>query len=119
MAAPFTDRLAAAVQSKRSALVVGLDPRLESLPLAVRREAEEAAGTGAAPRQVAAEAIRRFDEAVIRLVAPSAVAVKPQIAFYERYGPPGLAAYEHAVAAARAAGLLVIGDIKRGDIGTT
>lgn len=119
MAAPFADRLAAAVQSKRSSLVVGLDPRLESLPLAVRRAAQEAAGGAAPAREVAAEAIRRFDEAVIRLVAPCAVAVKPQIAFYERYGPPGLSAYEHAVVAARAAGLLVIGDIKRGDIGTT
>src|SRR5262245_65561798 len=113
MAAPFADRLAPAVQSKRSSLVVGLDPRLESLPLAVRRAAQDAAGAGAPARDVAADATRRFDEAVIRLVAPSAVAVKPQIAFYERFGPPGLAAYEHAVAAAHAAGLLVIGDIKR------
>jgi orotidine-5'-phosphate decarboxylase len=119
MPAPFADRLAAAVQSKRSALVVGLDPRIESLPLAIRRAAQDAVGEGLSPRELAAAAIRLFDEAVIRQVAPYAVAVKPQIAFYERYGPPGLAAYEHAVTNARAAGLLVIGDVKRGDIGST
>jgi orotidine-5'-phosphate decarboxylase len=118
MPTPFCDRLAAAVQAKRSSLVVGLDPRLESLPLALRQQAVEQVGEGGARSQAAA-AIRLFDEAVIRQVAPYAVAVKPQIAFYERFGPPGLAAYEHAVLAARAAGLLVIGDIKRGDIGTT
>jgi orotidine-5'-phosphate decarboxylase len=119
MAASFADRLAAAVQGKRSSLVVGLDPRVESLPVAVRRAAEAAVGEGAAPRELAAAAIRLFDEAVIRLVAPYAVAVKPQIAFYERFGPPGLAAYESAITLAHAAGLLVIGDVKRGDIGST
>jgi orotidine-5'-phosphate decarboxylase len=119
MVSSFADRLAAAVQSKRSSLVVGLDPRLENLPLAVRRAAQAAMGEGADPRELAAAAIRRFDEAVIGLVAPYAAAVKPQIAFYERFGPPGLAAYEGAITLARAAGLLVIGDIKRGDIGST
>ena len=119
MVSSFADRLAAAVQSKRSALVVGLDPREESLPLAVRRAAQAAVGEGADERELAAAAIRRFDEVVIGLVAPYAVAVKPQIAFYERFGPPGLAAYESAIVLARAAGLLVIGDIKRGDIGST
>lgn len=119
MPASFADRLASAVQSKRSALVVGLDPRLESLPLAVRRQARDTVGEKGGARELAAASIQLFDEAVIRQVAPFAVAVKPQIAFYERFGPPGLAAYEHAVTAARSAGLLVIGDIKRGDIGST
>ena len=118
MTAPFADRLAEAVRSKRSSLVVGLDPRLDRLPASVRASAERTGGEGD-PREVAAAAIERFDEAVIAEVADAAVAVKPQIAFYEQWGPPGLAAYEHAVRVAHAAGLLVIGDIKRGDIGST
>jgi orotidine-5'-phosphate decarboxylase len=112
----FADRLAEAVRSKRSSLVVGLDPQLEKLPLELRRASEAGAPDA---RARAAAAIRAFDEAVIELVAPYAVAVKPQSAFYERWGAPGVAAFEHAVERARAAGLLVIADIKRGDIGTT
>jgi orotidine-5'-phosphate decarboxylase len=120
MAPHFADRLAEAVRSKRSALVVGLDPRLDHLPADVlAATGGSGCEEGADPRQAAAAAIRRFDAAVIDLVAPYAVAVKPQIAFYEQWGPPGLEAYEHAVLCARAAGLLVIGDIKRGDIGST
>jgi orotidine-5'-phosphate decarboxylase len=118
MTVPFADRLAEAVRSKRSSLVVGLDPRLSDLPVAVRASARAAAGDGD-PRATAAAAIELFDEAVIAEVAEFAVAVKPQIAFYEQWGPPGLAAYEHAVRVARESGLLVIGDIKRGDIGAT
>ncbi|MHC5210991.1 MAG: orotidine-5'-phosphate decarboxylase [Planctomycetota bacterium] len=118
MTAPFADRLAEAVRSKRSSLVVGLDPRLEKLPVSMRESARAAVGDDD-PRVVAAAAIARFDAAVIAEVAEFAVAVKPQIAFYEQWGPPGLAAYEHAVREAHAAGLLVIGDIKRGDIGST
>jgi orotidine-5'-phosphate decarboxylase len=115
MTTPFADRLAAAVESKQSALVVGLDPQLEKLPAEIRSGIDPAGDA----RTQAAQAIRRFDAAVIELVAPYAVAVKPQVAFYEQWGPEGLAAYEHAIGAAHAAGLLVIGDVKRGDIGST
>jgi len=115
MPTPFADRLAEAVRAKRSALVVGLDPQLDKLPLELRRAAQSEPDA----RARAAAAIRAFDAAVIELVAPFAVAVKPQSGFYERWGAPGVAAYEHAVERARAAGLLVVGDIKRGDIGTT
>jgi orotidine-5'-phosphate decarboxylase len=118
MTTSFADRLAEAVRSKHSSLVVGLDPRLDRLPVALRESAEAAVGD-ADPRQAAAAAIERFDEAVIAEVAAFAVAVKPQIAFYEQWGPAGLAAYERAVRMAREAGLLVIGDVKRGDIGST
>jgi orotidine-5'-phosphate decarboxylase len=94
--------------------VVGLDPQIERLPACVHSEAQ-----GGDARARAADAIRRFNEQVIEQVAPFAVAVKPQIAFYEILGPAGLEAYEAAVTCAQAAGLLVIGDIKRGDIGST
>jgi orotidine-5'-phosphate decarboxylase len=116
MPTPFADRLAEAVRAKSSALVVGLDPQLEKLPRELR-EAARALHPDA--REQAAAAIRAFDAAVIEAVAPFAAAVKPQSAFYERWGAPGVAAFEHAVEAARAAGLLVIGDVKRGDIGST
>ncbi len=116
MTALFGDRLAEAVAARRSALVVGLDPQVERFPAALRPSTEAAGGD---PRRLAAEAIREFDAAVIELVAPFAVAVKPQIAFYEQWGPEGIAAYEHAIACAHDAGLLVIGDVKRGDIGST
>jgi len=116
MKLPFADRLASAVRSKQSSLVVGLDPQIAKLPEEVRAHA---ASTHDDPREAAAAAIEAFDAAVIEEVAPFAAAVKPQIAYYEQWGPPGLAAFEHAVVRAHEAGLLVIGDIKRGDIGPT
>jgi orotidine-5'-phosphate decarboxylase len=114
LTASFADRLADAVRSKNSTLVVGLDPQLARIPDALR-----AAAQGDDPRARAADAIRRFNAGVIEQVAPYAAAVKPQIAFYEIFGPAGLAAYEDAITRAHEAGLLVIGDIKRGDIGST
>jgi orotidine-5'-phosphate decarboxylase len=112
----FADKLAHAVRRKNSALVVGLDPRLDMLPTEILTAARKAFSD---PREAAAEAFRIYQARVIERIQPFAVGVKPQIAFYERYGPPGLAAYEHAARQAREAGLLVIGDIKRGDIGST
>ena len=116
MTEPFADRLADAVTTKGSALVVGLDPQLERFPTEILEQARRAAGDA---RDQAAWAIRRFHEEVVRLVAPFAAAVKPQIAFHETYGAPGFAAYEDSIRCAQEAGLLVIGDIKRGDIGST
>lgn len=113
MNTPFTDRLADAVTGKASSLVVGLDPVLERLPDEVRGSSSEDA------RHRAAEAIVAFNEGVIEAVAPFACAVKPQIAFYEEWGPPGLEAFDRTVSMAQDAGLLVIADVKRGDIGST
>jgi len=112
---PFGDRLARAVDERASTLVVGLDPVLARLP----EESRRAASPEDDERERAAAAIRHFQSAVLEAVAPYAVAVKPQIAFYERWGAPGWAAYEVAVAEARAHGLIVVGDVKRGDIGST
>ncbi len=111
----FADRLATAVREKDSCLVVGLDPFLDRLPLQIL----EAAGETDDPRANAALAIERFNAGVIEAVAPFAAAVKPQVAFYEMFGPAGIAAYERTLGLAHDAGLLVIGDIKRGDIGST
>ena len=111
-AAPFGDRLAAAVENRRSQLVVGLDPQLELLPVELRGDAHLG-------REAAAEACARFCCGLIDSVAPYVVAVKPQVAFFEALGGAGLTKFEEVCDYARAAGLLVIADAKRGDIGST
>ncbi|HEX6490963.1 MAG TPA: orotidine-5'-phosphate decarboxylase [Gaiellaceae bacterium] len=108
----FGDRVAEAVERKRSQLVVGLDPRLDLLPVELRGDAHVA-------RSAAADAVARFCCGIIDAVAPHAVAVKPQLAFFEVLGADGLRALERACAYARSAGLLVLADGKRGDIGST
>ena len=110
--AHFSDRLAEAVERKRSQLVVGLDPRLDLLPVELRGEAH-------AGRAEAAAAFARFCSGLVDAVAPYTVAVKPQLAFFEALGADGMRALEEACAYARTAGLLVIADGKRGDIGST
>jgi orotidine-5'-phosphate decarboxylase len=102
----FADRLVGAVERKRSQLCVGLDPRVDLFPVELRGE----------PPAAAAE---RFCRGIIDAVAPYAVAVKPQLAFFEALGAPGLRAFEEVCAYARNAGLLVIADGKRADIGST
>src|ERR671927_1644822 len=110
--APFGDRLADAVDARRSQLVVGLDPQLELLPVELRGDAHLG-------REAAAEACARFCCGLIDAVAPYVVAVKTQVAFFEALGGAGLSAFEDVCDYARAAGLLVIADAKRGDIGST
>ncbi len=109
---PFADRVADAVERKRTQLVVGLDPVLDQLPVELRGEA--AAGTVAA-----AGAIERFCKGIVDAVAPYVVAVKPQVAFFEALGSDGWRAFEQVCAYAREAGLIVIADAKRGDVGST
>jgi orotidine-5'-phosphate decarboxylase len=108
----FADRVADAVERKRTQLVVGLDPRVDLLPVELRGEAV----TG---RAAAGGAVTRFCKGVIDAVAPYAVAVKPQAAFFEALGGDGYAALEDVCLYAREVGLLVLLDAKRGDIGST
>jgi len=108
----FGDRLADAVERKRSQLVVGLDPQVDLLPVELRGDVHLG-------REHAAEAFGRFCRGVIDAVAPYVVAVKPQSAFFEELGADGVRALEDVCAYARQAGLLVILDAKRGDIGST
>ncbi len=108
----FADRLAVAVERKRSQLVVGLDPRIDLLPMELRGEA-------VLGRASAASAVSRFCKGIVDAVAPYAVAVKPQVAFFEALGSDGWRAFEEVCAYAREVGLLVIADAKRGDIGST
>jgi orotidine-5'-phosphate decarboxylase len=93
-------------------VLVGLDPRFEQLPAAVRRTA----GEGFAAR---AEAYRAFCRGIIDVVAPLVPAVKPQAAFFEQLGPPGMQALSDVIGYAHDRGLVVIVDGKRHDIGST
>src|SRR5918996_6289447 len=99
--ATFADRLAEAVERKRSQLVVGLDPRLDLLPVELRGEA-------VLGRSEAANAYARFCCGIVDAVAPYVVAVKPQVAFFEALGGDGVRAFERTSEYARSAGLLVI-----------
>lgn len=108
----FPDRLADAVERKRSQLLVGLDPRPDLLPV-------ELAGDAHLSSEAAADASARFCCGIVDAVAPHAVGVKPQLAFFEALGADGLRAFEETCEYARAAGLLVLADAKRGDIGST
>jgi len=111
-AIPFADRLAAAVERKRSQLVVGLDPRHELLPVELRGQTQP-------ERPELAAAFGRFCRGLIDATAPYVVAVKPQVAFFEALGGEGITVFEEVCAYARAADLVVIADAKRGDIGST
>ncbi len=107
----FAERLGEAVAAKRSQVVVGLDPDpVELLPSAL-----EAAGDGSAAER-AARAVAAHCRILIEATAPACVAVKLQLACFERLGAPGWDALAATAAAARAAGLLVIADAKRGDV---
>lgn len=111
-ATAFGDRLADAIERKRTQLVVGLDPQRDLLPV-------ELAGEAFQGRDRTADAFVRFCNGIVDAVTPYAVAVKPQLAFFEELGADGMRAFEEACAYARQAGLLVIADGKRGDIGST
>ncbi|ETW96515.1 MAG: orotidine 5'-phosphate decarboxylase [Candidatus Entotheonella factor] len=114
--ARFADRLFDAIERKESPVVVGLDPQLDQLPAFLRRACQAVHGATA---QAVAEALWHFNRTLIDAVYDLVPAVKPQLAFYERYGVEGLRAYVRTVRYARDAGLLVIADGKRNDIGST
>ena len=112
----FADRLTEAVRKKKSCLVAGLDPRLDLIPVVIRARAFRKFGR---TLEGAAAAALEFSRVFIDIVAPHVPAIKPQIAFFEQFGWAGFRAYCESVAHAKKRGLLVIGDVKRGDIGTT
>jgi orotidine-5'-phosphate decarboxylase len=115
----FADRLAALVEERRSRVVLGLDPD----PAALWPEAVARVGGGpGAPhlaRVLTAEAVTEHCRAAIVAAGPACVAVKPQLACFERLGAPGWESLEQVLAIARDHGLLVIGDGKRGDVPVT
>jgi orotidine-5'-phosphate decarboxylase len=110
--AAFADRLAAAITARRTPACIGLDPRRESLPPAVR------SADARDPRDLA-DLFARFCRDVIDVVAPLVPIVKPQLACFEAIGPHGMTALADVIAHARSRNLLVLADGKRGDIGST
>lgn len=97
-------------------IVIGLDPMLSYIPEQVREKAYAAYGE---TLEGAAEAIWQFNKEIVDNTCDLIPAVKPQIAMYEQFGIPGLMAYKKTVDYCKLKGLVVIGDIKRGDIGST
>lgn len=112
----FADRVVQRVEALRSPVCVGIDPVLSRLPAFIRAEA--AARWGETDRGAGA-ALERFGRLVVDAVAGQVPVVKPQSAFFEAYGAAGVAAFWEVVRYARSRDLLVIGDAKRGDIGST
>ncbi|HET7559380.1 MAG TPA: orotidine-5'-phosphate decarboxylase [Limnochordia bacterium] len=111
----FGERLAALIRARRSAVCVGIDPRPDRIPAELWPQ-----GLVQPERPEAIEqALVAFGEALVAAAAGAAVAVKPQLAFFERHGWRGLRAFSRIAAAARDAGLIVLADAKRGDIGST
>jgi orotidine-5'-phosphate decarboxylase len=119
----FADRLAALVEERRSRVVLGLDPDPAALwPEAVARVGGDPGRAGGArhlARVRTAEAVTEHCRAAIVAAGPACVAVKPQLACFERLGAPGWEALEQVVAIARDHGLLVLADGKRGDVPVT
>lgn len=112
----FADRLVKSIHEKGSAVVVGLDPRPNLLPEEIIKTSLR--GRNPAPKTLA-KAYSLFGKGIIDAVFRHAVAVKIQIAFYEMLGPEGLRSFIDAQRFAKERGLIVIGDIKRGDVGST
>jgi len=114
--AQFIKRLNGAIRKKRAPVVVGLDPRWDQLPPQLL---ERAGSSHSHYSHQAAAAFERFCFQVIDIVAPLVPAVKPQAAFFEELGPSGSQVLASVMRRAREAGLVVICDAKRGDIGST
>ena len=111
MCTHFSDRLTAAIHARKTPAVVGIDPVISRLPAELQPPSRTL--------KLAASAIENFGQAVIEAVAPTVPAVKINSAFFEVFHDAGVAVYHRLVAQAHTCGLLVIGDVKRGDIGST
>jgi orotidine-5'-phosphate decarboxylase len=112
----FADRLLDAIDAKGGPICVGVDPIFEMLPDAV---AGEARAQNQGSREAELDAIFAFTASVLRIVAPLVPCVKFQSAYFEKYYWEGVEAYYSLIGEASELGLLVIGDVKRGDIGST
>ena len=110
------NKLIANIQKTNAPIVVGLDPMLNYIPKHVQEKAFKEYGE---TLEGAAEAIWQFNKEIVDHTSDLIPAVKPQIAMYEQFGIPGLMAYKKTVDYCQEKGLVVIGDIKRGDIGST
>ncbi len=110
------NKLTAKIQKTNAPIVVGLDPMLNYIPKHIQEKAFKEYGE---TLEGAAEAIWQFNKEIVDKTYDLIPAVKPQIAMYEQFGIPGLIAYKKTVDYCKSKDLVVIGDIKRGDIGST
>ncbi|MCE5340972.1 MAG: orotidine-5'-phosphate decarboxylase [Planctomycetaceae bacterium] len=116
MASHFADRICKAVKSKKTPLIVGLDPVYSRLPKAIR----DTKGMNDSKSCAASiDAALEYSMKVLRVIAPLVPAVKINIAFFERYLWEGIEAYYSLISEAQDLDLEIIGDVKRGDIGHT
>lgn len=115
----FADRLCEAIKAKKSILCAGLDPQLCHMPTHLLCDAGKIFGQTGWNRIAIADLFIFFNRSIIDAVCDLVVCVKPNMAFYEIYGSEGVRAFEETISYAKRKGLLVIGDIKRGDGGDT
>ena len=104
------------IKKLNAPIVVGLDPMLSYVPEHVVKKSFEAYGE---TLEGAADAIWQFNKEIVDSVYDLIPAVKPQVAMYEQFGVEGMKAYKKTVDYCHEKGLVVIGDVKRGDIGST
>lgn len=110
------NRLVANIKKTNAPIVVGLDPMMKFIPEQIKEAAFKEYGE---TLQGAAEAIWQYNKGIVDAIYDLIPAVKPQIAMYEQFGIEGLIAFKKTVDYCKEKGLVVIGDIKRGDIGST
>ncbi len=104
------------IKKKNAPIVAGLDPMLNFVPEHLKKAAISEQGE---TLEAAAEAVWQFNKAIVDAIYDIVPAVKPQIAMYEQFGVPGIAVFKKTVDYCKEKGLVVIGDVKRGDIGST
>ena len=110
------NRLISNIRKTGAPIVVGLDPMLDYIPAQIKEKAFKELGE---TLEGAAEAVWQYNKAIVDAVWDLIPAVKPQIAMYEQFGIEGLKVFERTVSYCQEKGLVVIGDVKRGDIGST
>ncbi|MEF2879164.1 MAG: orotidine-5'-phosphate decarboxylase [Blautia sp.] len=110
------NKLVENIKKTNAPIVVGLDPMLNYIPAHIQKKAFQEYGE---TLEGAGEAIWQFNKEIVDKTWDLIPAVKPQIAMYEQFGIPGLMAYKKTLDYCKSKGLVVIGDIKRGDIGST
>ena len=110
------NKLISNIRKTNAPIVVGLDPMLNYIPEHIQKKSFAEFGE---TLEGAAEAIWQYNKGIVDATCDLIPAVKPQIAMYEQFGIPGLIAYKKTVEYCKAKDLVVIGDIKRGDIGST
>ena len=110
------NKLVENIKKTNAPIVVGLDPMMKFIPEQIKKAAFAELGE---TLEGAAEAIWQYNKGIVDAICDLVPAVKPQIAMYEQFGIPGLVAFKKTVDYCKSKGLVVIGDVKRGDIGST